>query len=62
MIRTLQFEHEGKPYRAEIDDSDDSESSDTVEVYGPDDKLISSYDTCLSHDAAVIAEAKREID
>ncbi|ORW08555.1 MULTISPECIES: hypothetical protein [Mycolicibacter] len=61
MIRTLRFEHEGTAYRAEVDDNNDSESSDTVEVYGPDDRLISDYDTCEHTDEAVIAEARNEI-
>lgn len=62
MIRNLQFEHRGEPYRLEIEDYGDDESSDTVEVFGPDDAPMASYDTCLSNDSAVIAEAKLEIE
>lgn len=61
MPRELRFEHQGEPYRLEIDDYGDSESSDTVTIFGPGGDEISSYDTCVSNDAAVIAEAKREI-
>lgn len=62
MIRTLRFEHRGKPCRIEIENHGDDESSDTVEVFGPDDVSVSGYDTCLSNGPAVIAEAKHEID
>lgn len=62
MIRTLNFDHEGKAYRIEIDDTGDSESSDVVDLYGPDDDWVSNYDTCVRSDAGLIAEAKREIE
>jgi hypothetical protein len=62
MIRTLHFEHEGKIFRIEVQDYGDSESSDTVEVYGPGDELLSSYDTCARSRAGLITEARREID
>jgi hypothetical protein len=62
MIRTLNFDHEGNAFRIEIDDTNDSESSDVVTLYGPGDEWLSNYDTCARSDAALIAEAKREID
>jgi len=60
-LRTISFEHEGKSYRLEIDDHGDDESSDTVEIFGPDGLTISSYDTCRRTDAGIIAEARLEI-
>ncbi len=61
-MRTLSFEHRGQRYELEVDDYGDSESSDTISLYGPDGTLLSSYDTCLSGNRALIAEALREID
>lgn len=61
MIRTLHFDHDGKRYTLEVDDYDDSESSDTVIIYGPDGRTLTDYDTCHSRDAAVIAEARGQI-
>ena len=60
-LRTLSFEHHGRHYRLEIEDYGDRESSDTVEIFGPDDTSISSYDTCQTTDAGIIAEARHEI-
>ncbi len=60
-MRTLTFEHQGTEYRLEIEDYGDVESSDTVEILGPDDRTISSYDTCKTTDAGIIAEARHEI-
>ncbi|MEN3225123.1 MULTISPECIES: hypothetical protein [Mycobacteriaceae] len=48
-------------YRLEIDDHGDSESSDTVTVYGPDDSELSDYDSCAHADEEFIAEAKHEL-
>lgn len=63
MIRNLLFEHRGRPYRAEIDDNDDRESSDTVTIFDPDDAFVSEYDTSgCWHDEEFVAEARREID
>ncbi len=62
MIRKLEFELPGSRYGLAIEDYGDSESSDTVEIYGPGEELLSSYDSCLVGDAAVIAEAKRELE
>jgi len=62
VIRTLNFDHEGKTFRLEIEDYGDSESSDTVTVYGPEDTEIASYDSTVHSAAAFIAEAKLEID
>jgi hypothetical protein len=61
MLRALSFEHHGRFYRLEIEDYGDRESSDTVEIFGPDDIPICSYDTCQETDAGVIAEARHEI-
>lgn len=60
MIRELSFDRDGQTYHLEIDDTNDSESSDIVTVYGPDGEYISSYDTTCRSDAALIAEALRE--
>lgn len=59
--RTLHFEHRGASYRAEVQDYDDCESSDTVEIFSPDGKFVSSYDTCTRDDAEIVAEARHEI-
>lgn len=61
MLRTLTFDEQGNRYRLEIEDYGDVESSDTVEIFGPDDESISSYDTCRTTDAGIIAEARQEI-
>lgn len=60
-MKTLSFEHEGNNYRLEIDDNGDDESSDTEEIFGPDGQSISSYDTCRTTDAGIMAEARHEI-
>ena len=60
-MRTLTFEHQGKTYGLEIEDYGDEESSDTVEIFGPDGGTVSSYDTCKRTDAGIIAEARHEI-
>lgn len=60
-MRTLTFEHYGQSYRLEIDDYGDTESSDTVEIFGPAGNTISSYDSCCHTDACFIAEARHEI-
>lgn len=62
MITELHFDHGGRAFRLEVEDYGDSESSDTVEIYGPGEELISSYDSCVHGEASFIAEAKREID
>lgn len=61
-MRELHFDHNGRTYRLEIDDYGDSESSDTLAVYGPDDREVSSFDSTAHTDAARIAEARREIE
>lgn len=48
-------------FRLEIDDHGDHDSSDTVEIFGPDGQSLSSYDTCRTTDAGIIAEARHEI-
>lgn len=61
-MRELHFDHRGHSYRLEIEDYGDHESSDTLTVYGTDDREVSSFDSTAHTDAARIAEAKREID
>lgn len=60
-MRTVHFDHQSVTYRLEIDDHGDSESSDTVTVYGPDDSELSDYDSCAHADEEFIAEAKHEL-
>lgn len=61
MVRTVYFDHQSATYRLEIDDYGDSESSDTVTIYGPDDSEVASYDSCVHTDEEFIAEAKHEL-
>lgn len=61
-MRELHFDHQGQTYRLEIDDYGDHESSDTLTVYGPDDREVSSFDSTAHTDFARIAEATREIE
>ncbi len=62
MLRTMAFEHKGLRYHLEVEDYGDHESSDTVEIIGPDDDCISSYDTCNTAEVSLIAEARHEIE
>ncbi len=62
MSREITFDHNGRTYRLEIEDYGDSESSDTLTVYDPDGREVSSFDSTVHTDAARVAEARREID
>lgn len=61
VIRTLHFDHQGKRFTIEVDNYNDSESSDTVVIYGPGGEAVTDYDTCLTRDSDVIAEAKGQV-
>lgn len=61
-MKTIHFDHLNVAYHVEIDDYGDSESSDTVTIFGPDGAEISSYDSCARTDEQFISEATREIE